>query len=65
MMNFVNILKHGKLHGKYVVFECPDCGCKFRESAKRTFDCNTIKGSYFRTVCPECGRYVWKTDPDI
>ena len=67
-MNFVNILKHGALYGRRVVFTCRNCGCQYEKLAtevrigrERIDDENDW--IIFSNSCPECLEFVSKSEP--
>lgn len=63
----MTILKHGKYFNKPVSFKC-DCGCEFVAERNEYSICHryiyepdddsTIKVSYARMTCPECGEFT-------
>lgn len=54
----MKILKHGKT----IVFECPECGCRFSELPKKCYSSTGQDGAHYCESCPDCGETCWQTD---
>lgn len=57
-----NILEHGTLYGRKVVFTCTRCGCRFEIPATQALPIIGVNSKsafvVFSTQCPECNARI-------